>query len=429
MTARRIAPAAALLAAAVALAGSPVRAYPLGGFEHTGIRRLWAYDPARRAELGGPALPAGALMPLQGVRLRLLDNVAYDITDATPRDAALQAGLEDIFRGRDPNYSIAVIDITDPEHPRYAALRENRTYLPGSVGKLLVTAGLFAAIADTWPDPGDRWRVLRDTWVVADEFIQTDSHAVPIVDLDAPSLVHRPIRIGDRFTLLEWIDHALSPSSNGAGATIWKQAMLVRRFGNAYPPSTGQEHAWLAETPKAELRDAAVRVVAEPLEEAGLDTARLLQGTMFTRGAEARVPGVASLASPRELLRFLVKLEQGAVVDESSSLEIKRLLYFTRRRYRYASSPELGGAAVYFKSGSFYRCVPEPGFVCRQYAGNATNVMNSVAIVESPATPAAGQRQRVYLVAMMSDVLRLNSAVEHQTIATYLERLIARLHP
>ncbi len=63
----------------------------------------------------------------------------------------------------------------------------------------------------------------------------------------------------------------------------------------------------------------------------------------------------------------------------------KRLIYMTQRRIRYASSPALNDAAVYFKSGSLYRCKPEEGFVCRKYEGNVENLMNSVAIVESPA--------------------------------------------
>lgn len=419
---------AILLVGALTASASLVRAYPLSGYERTGIRRLWAYDPARRPLLGGPSLPPGAHLSLSGVKLRLLENRDYDVTADTVRDPQLQAGLEDIFRLRDPNYSVAVLDITEPTAPRYAALDETRQYLPGSVGKLLVAVGLFAALADVEADPEDRLEILRGTTVTADAFVQHDSHSVPVVDMDAPSLAHRPIRVGDRFSLFEWIDHALSPSSNAAGATMWKQAMLLRAFGDAYPPGLEQEETWLRETSPTELRDLAVQTVVEPLLEADLDPEALRQGTMFTRGAEARVPGARSYASPRELLRLLLRLEQGRVVDEFSSLEIKRLLYFTRNRYRYASSPALAEAAVYFKSGSFYQCREEPGFECRQYAGNVTNVMNSVAIVESPALPQPGQRQRVYLTAMMSNVRRLNSAVEHQTIATLIERLVARIH-
>jgi hypothetical protein len=47
--------------------------------------------------------------------------------------------------------------------------------------------------------------------------------------------------------------------------------------------------------------------------------------------------------------------------------------------------------------------------------------MNSIAIVET----ADG---RVYMVAMMSNVLRVNSAVEHQSLATFFERIMADLH-
>ena len=109
-------------------------------------------------------------------------------------------------------------------------------------------------------------------------------------------------------------------------------------------------------------------------------------------------------------------MEQGRQVDEWSSLEIKKLLYFVRPRYRYASAPALLNAAVFFKSGSLFECKPEAGFTCKQYMGNVTNLMHSVAVVES------GDKR--YLIAMMSNVLRLNSASEHQNIAGEIEKLI-----
>ena len=52
--------------------------------------------------------------------------------------------------------------------------------------------------------------------------------------------------------------------------------------------------------------------------------------------------GTSSYATARELMRFLLKMEQGKLVDEWSSLELKRLLYITERRIRYGSS---GGSA------------------------------------------------------------------------------------
>ena len=57
--------------------------------------------------------------------------------------------------------------------------------------------------------------------------------------------------------------------------------------------------------------------------------------------------------------------------------------------------------------------------------GNAENLMHSVAIVESPA---GAENPRVYLVSMMSNVLKANSANEHMEIGTQIERLISTLH-
>jgi len=118
-------------------------------------------------------------------------------------------------------------------------------------------------------------------------------------------------------------------------------------------------------------------------------------------------------------------MEQGRLVDVFSSREIKRLLYMTERRIRYASSPALQDSAVYFKSGSLYSCKAEPGFKCKKYHGNVKNYMNSVAIVETP----AGVGRLYYIVTLISNVLYKNSAVDHQTLATYIHRLIEADHP
>jgi hypothetical protein len=192
--------------------------------------------------------------------------------------------------------------------------------------------------------------------------------------------------------------------------------MLVRRFGAAYPGSTAGQAAFIRDTPKPELSKLALSALEEPLTASGIDSSRMRLGTFFTRNASKVIPGAASYACPNELLRWLVKIEQGRIVDEWSSLEIKKLLYFVRPRYRYAASPALAKAAVFFKSGSLFECKPEEGFRCKQYAGNVTNLMNSVAAVES------GEKR--YLIALMSNVLRVNSAVEHQTIAGEIEKLI-----
>jgi hypothetical protein len=48
--------------------------------------------------------------------------------------------------------------------------------------------------------------------------------------------------------------------------------------------------------------------------------------------------------------------------------------------------------------------------------------MNSVAIVESP----AAERRLHYISTLVSNVLRKNSAVEHQTMGTRIHRLIEK---
>ena len=80
---------------------------------------------------------------------------------------------------------------------------------------------------------------------------------------------------------------------------------------------------------------------------------------------------------------------------------------------------------MYFKSGSWFGCKPEPDFVCRPYAGNVRNFMNSVAMVEHPSSP----RRMHYVVTLMSNVLRRNSAVDHQSLATRIQRLMEKRHP
>jgi ribonucleotide reductase beta subunit family protein with ferritin-like domain len=122
---------------------------------------------------------------------------------------------------------------------------------------------------------------------------------------------------------------------------------------------------------------------------------------------------------------FTLRMEQGRLVDEFSSREIKRLLYMTERRIRYASAPALRDSAVYFKSGSLYSCQKEEGFKCGKYMGNKKNYMNSVAIVET----VNHDRKLHYIATLISNILRVNSAVDHQTMGMRIHRLIEKANP
>ena len=113
-----------------------------------------------------------------------------------------------------------------------------------------------------------------------------------------------------------------------------------------------------------------------------------------------------------------MKLEQGKIIDAWSSLEITRLIYMNQKRIRYVSSSALRDAAVFFKSGALYRRRTEEGFECKKYEGNVDNLMNSVAIVESP----ADEPRTFYLAAIKPNVLNKNTSAEHLSLVT-------RLHP
>ncbi|HEY8156345.1 MAG TPA: serine hydrolase [Myxococcota bacterium] len=405
------------------LAAHTAHAYPIDGYEATGIARLEAYRLVQEGTVQGRKLPKGALLPSAGIRLLLVDRPDFEIP---PADPALSAKLRGLLGGDAPRYGVVLLDLSDPAHPRYAEHNPDVAQNPGSVGKLMVALAWFQALADRHPDDLDaRRRLLRETPIVADAFIQSDHHTVPFWKPGETRVVQRKIALGDRANLWTYLDWMASSSSNAAASMAQKHLLLQRGLGERYPVSEAEATAYLAQTPKAELGKLFADAIQTPVTRNGLDLEHLRQGSFFSHVGKQRVPGTSSTATPRELLRYLVKLEQGKLVDLFSSLEIKKLLYLTDRRIRYASSPALEGAAVYFKSGSLYSCQPEPGFACGKYKGNVRNYMNSTAIVEvSERTPPLH-----YIAVVLSNVLRRNSAVEHQTLGTRIHRLVESLHP
>ncbi|MDH3474233.1 MAG: hypothetical protein OEM59_11125 [Rhodospirillales bacterium] len=413
---------AILLPLLVFVPALPAAAYPLYGSEESGIRRLEEARLAQDGVIEGRKKISGELLSLEQVDLRLIGRKDLELP---PADPAFTREIVGLLGAEANRYGIAVLDLSDPANPRYAEHNGFVAQNPGSVGKIMVGTGLFQALAEAYPtDLEKRRAVLRETVVTADDFIVSDSHTVRLWDPATRVLTRRPLQLGDRGSLYEWLDWMLSASSNAAAATVQKQAMLLKQFGTAYPVSDEAGIAFFKETKKDALRDLHVAALIDPLTRNGIDTTRLRQGSLFTHTGKAKVPGTSSYATSRELLVWLLRLEQGRIVDEFSSREIKRLLYMTERRIRYASSPALHEAAVYFKSGSLYSCQPEEGFTCKKYHGNKVNYMNSVAIVESP----AGSPRLYYMVALLSNVLRKNSAVDHQTLATRIHRLLEKHH-
>ena len=196
----------------------------------------------------------------------------------------------------------------------------------------------------------------------------------------------------------------------------------MRAFGKDYPNLTeAMAEEYFNTTPKSELSELAIQVVNDPLRELGIAHDEWRLGTMFTSGASGRIPPKGgSIGTPLGLMKFLIKMERGLAVDEESSLEMKRLFYMTDRRIRYASAPALRNAAVYFKSGSLYKCRPEEGYSCAKYKGNVDNFMNSVAIIEHP-------DGTTYMVALMSNVRKKNSANDHMALAAAIDRKVRGL--
>lgn len=392
--------------------------YPIDGYAETGIRRLERVRLIAAKQLSGPVPVSGALKPTSEIVLHLPGVRGAGLEEVPEADPELQERLEALFPNRHESYSVALLDISPGRPVRFASHQADRTFAPGSVGKLAIAAGLFAELKALYPDaPEARREVLRTRKVVAGRWVLGDHHDVPMYNPEDQSFASRPIREGDVFSLYEWVDHMLSASANSAASTVWKEVMLMRAFGKSYPPSREEEEAFFKETRKQKLQEIALSIVNDPLRAMGIKKSDWQLGTFFTDVGQQIVPGAPSYANPKGLLLFLIRMEQGRVVDEWSSLELKRLMYMTAKRIRYASSPALTKAAVYFKSGSLYRCKPEPEFRCRKYMGNVENAMNSVAIVEQP-------DGRVYLVVLMSNVLRKNSAVDHQTLATEINRVL-----
>jgi hypothetical protein len=420
---------ATVLAAAATLVAAGANeslAYPVDAAKSTGILRLDAYEVTSRGEERGKVIPLGALLREEKVRLRLLDRPGFVVP---PVDAELSSALA-AFLGADASrYGIAFLDMSDVSRPRYAEINGGLTQNPGSVGKILVALALFQELADVYPDDLDaRRRVLRETRVVADGFIQKDDHLVPFyspVQGDvAGDLSHRAIVEGDAANLWTWLDWTLSASSNAAASMVMKELLLLARFGRAYPVDEATAARFFATTPKDELSRLLRDTMDGAAERNGLSTARLRQGTFFTRAGKEKVPGGHSVATARDLMRYLVLMEQGKLVDSFSSLEIKKLLYLTEPRLRYSSAPELDNSAVYFKSGSLYSCQPEKGYVCEKYRGNRWNFMNSLAVVEG----FAYDPEIDYAVVVLSDVLRKNSSDVHRDLAGEIHRFIVSFY-
>ncbi|WGK63970.1 serine hydrolase [Croceiramulus getboli] len=392
--------------------------YPIDGYETTGIARLKQLQRMRADSVDIKRIPVGALKNLDEIKLNLIDRQTAEMETILQEDPAFAKRFNALFPGS--GYSATVLDMTNPEDLKYAAFRENVGYQPGSVGKLAVLVGMFDQLQKLYPDNFDlRTGLLCNKRVGARYWGTGDHHTIPIYDMEKDKLTRRQVVASDEFSLYEWIDHMLSVSNNGAASVVYRETMLMAAFGQDYSRLTAEEaENYFKETPRDSLTLLSNRVVNEPLREMGITEDEWRLGGFFTNGPDKYVSRMGgSIGTPVGLMKFLVKMEQGLAIDQLSSLEMKRLMYLTDRRIRYAASPKLNEAAVYFKSGSFYKCDRQKNPNCGDYAGNVFNYMNSVIVVEQP-------DGRKYIVCLMTNVLNKNSAGAHMYLAGQLDGLI-----
>lgn len=392
--------------------------YPIDGYERSKITRLLDIQHTLDKGEKYTRIPYGAFGSIKDIKLNLSPISEKHIDSILKEEKDFAKMFSGLFPGG--GYSAAILDMSNPDSLHYAGYRENVGYQPGSVGKIAVLHAIFYELAKIYPDDFDaRIALLCNKRVSSGIFGVGDHHTVPIYNPDTKKLTKRQVVASDEFTLFEWADHMVSVSNNGAASVLYREAMLMSAFGLDYARLTEEQALnYFKETRRDSLTVYANRVVNNPLRELNITEDDWRLGGMFTNGPDKYVGRMGgSIGTPRGLMKYLVQLEQGKVIDSSSSLEIKRLLYSTDRRIRYARSTRLDSARVYFKSGSFYSCDRTKSTPCGEYAGNKFNYMNSVIIVEHD----SGAK---YIVCLMTNVLSKNSAGEHMYLATAIDKLI-----
>ncbi|WP_055445908.1 serine hydrolase [Lacinutrix mariniflava] len=394
--------------------------YPIDGYQRTGIKRLYQIHKMQIDSVPYNRIPFGAYKKLADIKLNLTSRTEDSIKELFVENKEFADRIKRLVPSG--AYSLAIMDMTNAKDLKYAAHRENVGYQPGSVGKIAVLNAVFTQMAKVCTDFDERIMYLKDIKVSSRYWGTGDHHTVPIYDIEKDKLSKRQVIASDKFSLFEWLDHMVSVSNNGAASVMYREAMLMAAFGQEYVNLTEEQgENYFKETSRDSLTNLANTVVNEPLRDLGITEDDWRLGGMFTRTADKYVGRKGgSIGTPKGLMKWFVKLEQGKIVDTKTSLEMKRLLYSTDRRIRYAKSNRLDSAAVYFKSGSYYKCDRKKNPDCKDYAGNVFNYMNSVIIVEHP------NNGTKYIVCLMSNVLNKNSAGAHMYLASKLDDLIEK---
>lgn len=449
------------LAALIISSSAPIQAYSLDGYDDTGIARLEFYRLAQEGQIRGRQLLAGQKYAVDDITLALSDN---PLTALPMADGEFSRKITNAIPSSERSkYSVTVLDYTDSTNIRYAEHNPDFQANVGSVGKLLAGLAVFDQLAKLYPDTDIRDVILKNSMITGSQVVRSDHHKVPIFNVERRKLDYRKLRPGDVGNLYEWLDWMYSASSNSAASVVMEQAVLIKHFQEAYPPSEAEYVQFLKDTTASERGDMLREVMDNPLTDHGINLDKLIQGRPFSWKGKQRYPGgKPSTGNTVELMKLLMLMESGQLIDAWTSLKIKQMMYITQKRIRYASHPVLNNSLVYFKSGSLYSCTYSG---CPKYKGNRLNLLASVAMVETPNNPTvitpesytetieeideegntvsrevvvtpepyevpADQPFRFrYAVVVHSNVLNKNSAVAHQTLALKIHRIIEQMHP
>ena len=211
-------------------------AYPIDGYDETGIKRLEYYRLSNTGEIKGTSLLEGAKKSLDEIKPRLIGKTSA--AQLPEPNKSVGQRLAPLIPSQASRYSIALLDLSDPNAPIYAEHNGDYKSNVGSVGKILVAVSLFAKLHEIYPDDvATRRQLLRNTIVTADEFVNSDHHKVRFWDVEEKTVKRRALQVGDQGNLYEYLDWALSPSSNAAAAMLQRELVLLSHFGKDYPVS------------------------------------------------------------------------------------------------------------------------------------------------------------------------------------------------
>ena len=112
-----------LLFGSLMMTSTSINAYPIDGYLETGISRLEYYRLSETGEIKGKTLHEGAKRTTDEIRPRLINVDGH--SELPKADKSISARLAPLIPDQPGRYSIALLDLTDPDAPVYAEHNSN----------------------------------------------------------------------------------------------------------------------------------------------------------------------------------------------------------------------------------------------------------------------------------------------------------------